>query len=66
MALPFLTTALDGDEWSVSRPGHFNHGERPPYPLDRRPSGPQRRSGRCGIEKNLMSLPVVEPQPSSQ
>jgi hypothetical protein len=22
----FLTSALDGDEWSVSRPGHFTPG----------------------------------------
>jgi len=24
----FLTSALDGGEWSVSRPGHFNPRER--------------------------------------
>jgi hypothetical protein len=24
----FLTSALDGSEWSASRPGHFIHGER--------------------------------------
>jgi hypothetical protein len=28
IALPFLTTALDGGEWSGSRPGRFISGER--------------------------------------
>jgi hypothetical protein len=26
--LLFLTTELDGDEWSASRPGRFNSGRR--------------------------------------
>jgi len=26
----FLTLALDGGEWSASRPGHFTLGERTP------------------------------------
>jgi hypothetical protein len=26
----FLTSALDGGEWSASRPGRFNLGERAP------------------------------------
>jgi hypothetical protein len=26
----FLTSALDGGEWSASRPGHFNPRERTP------------------------------------
>jgi hypothetical protein len=45
---PFLTSALDRGYWSASRPQSF------PYPLDRRLHGPQRRSGRCGEEKNLV------------
>jgi hypothetical protein len=32
----FLTFALDGGEWSVSR-----YGKKPQYPLDRRLGGPQ-------------------------
>jgi hypothetical protein len=28
IALPFLTSALDGGEWSASRPCRFNPGER--------------------------------------
>jgi hypothetical protein len=32
---------------------HFMPGKSPPYPFDRRLSGPQSRSGGCGKEKNL-------------
>jgi hypothetical protein len=28
IALPFLTSAVDGVEWSASRPGSFISGER--------------------------------------
>jgi hypothetical protein len=38
----FLTSALDGGEWSASRPGRFTpQGKSPRYPLDRRLGGPQ-------------------------
>jgi hypothetical protein len=30
IAPPFLTSALDGGEWSASRPGHFTAGETAP------------------------------------
>jgi hypothetical protein len=30
IAPPFLTSALDGGEWSASRLGHFIPGERAP------------------------------------
>jgi hypothetical protein len=48
-----LSSALDGGEWSASRPGHFT-------PRDRAPGthwirgwvGPQSGSGRGGEEKN--------------
>jgi hypothetical protein len=30
MAPPFLTSALDGGEWSASRPGRLSPGERAP------------------------------------
>jgi hypothetical protein len=33
----------------------------PWYALDRGLAGPQNRSGRCGDEKNLLSLPGIEP-----
>jgi hypothetical protein len=44
----FLTSALDGGEWSDLRPGRFTPpGKSLWYPLDRGLSGPQSRSGRC-------------------
>jgi hypothetical protein len=53
IAPPFLTLPLDGDECSVSRPGHFALAQNSQYPLDRRLGGPQSRSWRCGKEKPL-------------
>jgi hypothetical protein len=54
LAQPFLTSALDGREWLVSRLCRFTPGERPPwYPLDRRLSEPQSRSGCGGEDKTL-------------
>jgi hypothetical protein len=36
-AAPFLTSALDGGEWSVSRPGRFTPGiNHPLYLFDKR------------------------------
>jgi hypothetical protein len=65
MAPPFLTSVLDGCEWSASRPCHYTRGKRAPrYPLDRRLGGPHIQSGRCGEEKNL-ALPGLELGPSS-
>jgi len=29
----FLTSALDGGDWSDSRLGHFNPGREPPIPM---------------------------------
>jgi hypothetical protein len=56
VVLPFLTSARDGGGWPASSPGRFqSRGIRPRYPLDRRPSGSQSRSGRCGEEKNVAS-----------
>jgi hypothetical protein len=37
-------------------------GNSPRHPLDRRLVGPQSRSGRCGVEKDL--LPGIQPRPS--
>jgi hypothetical protein len=54
IAHPFLTSALDSGEWSVSRPERFTPGEKSPrYPLDRGLGEPQSQSGRYGEEKNL-------------
>jgi hypothetical protein len=57
---PFLISAPDGGEWSASLLGRFTHEKRvpPPYPFGGRLCGPQNRSGRCGIEKNLLVLDV--------
>jgi len=45
----FLTSALDGGEWSASRPGRaLTPGKDPQYPLDRRLGGPQSQSGHRG------------------
>jgi hypothetical protein len=41
---PFLTSTLDEDEWSVSRPERFTPGERA---LSQWLGGLQCRSGRC-------------------
>jgi hypothetical protein len=57
-----LTSALDGGEWSASRPGRFTPWETAPwYPLYRRLGGPQSRSGSSGQEKNSQPQPGIEP-----
>jgi hypothetical protein len=40
-------------------------GKSPRYPLNRRLGGPQSRSGDCGVNKNCLSVPGIEPRPSS-
>jgi hypothetical protein len=65
IAPPFLTSVLDGGEWSTSRHRRFTPGEIiSRHLLDRRLGGSQNRSGRCDEEKNL-SMPELEPGPSS-
>jgi hypothetical protein len=45
----FLTSALDGGEWSASRPDRaLPRGKDPWYPLYRMLGGPQSRSGHRG------------------
>jgi hypothetical protein len=57
----FLTSALDGGEWSASRPGRFTpQGMNPWYLLDRMLGGPQSRSGCGGEEKNSQTPPGIE------
>jgi hypothetical protein len=41
----FLTSELNGREWSTSHPNHFIPGEEPRYPLNMRVGGPQSWSG---------------------
>jgi hypothetical protein len=64
----FLTSAVDGGEWSASRPGHFiPRGKNPRYPLDRMLGGSQSPSGRNGGREKIPSLPLpgIEPRSSS-
>jgi hypothetical protein len=59
---PFLTSALNGGEWSVTRSCRFTAGKEPPYLLHGRLDGPLSRSGHSGGEKYLSPLPRIEPQ----
>jgi hypothetical protein len=65
-----LTSALDGGEWSASRPRPlYPQGKSPWYPLDRRLGGPHSRSECGGEEKNSQHLVGFEPpiiQPVAQ
>jgi hypothetical protein len=67
IAPPFLTSTLVGGEWSISRPGLFTPWERT---SETHCIGgclaPEPGSRRCGVEKNLFSLPGIEPRPLSQ
>jgi len=57
----FLTSALDGGEWSASRPSGFTpQGSSPCYPVDRRLGGLQSQSGRGDEEKNSQLLPKLK------
>jgi hypothetical protein len=46
-------------------PAALHPGKSPRYLFDRRLGGPRSRSERCGVEKNLLPLPGIEPRPSS-
>jgi hypothetical protein len=48
----FLTSALDKDEWSASRPGHFTPGERA-LGTDWIEGWVGPRTGLDGVEKSL-------------
>jgi hypothetical protein len=65
----YSSTILDlGTRWrwaiSFTPRMLYPRGNCPRYPLDRRLSGPQSRSGRCGEERNLP--PVVSRTPAVQ
>ena len=62
----FLTSALDGGEWSCSIPGRSRPGKESWYPLNRRLCGPQMWFGQCVWgEKNLspakISTSILQP-----
>jgi len=53
----FLTSVLEGGEWSTSHLGHFTPwGKSSEYPLDRRLVGPQSWSGHSGKDKKIPFL----------
>jgi hypothetical protein len=57
----FLTSALDGGQWSASCPGRASPlGKDPQYPLDRRLGGPHSWSDTRGSKKNPLPLPGIE------
>jgi hypothetical protein len=67
----FLTSALDGGEWSASRPGRaLPRGKDPRHQLYRRLDGPQSWSGRRSYRKKILwpcrgsnpDRPVVTPR----
>jgi hypothetical protein len=47
-----LTSVLDGNEWSTSRPVRFTQGKETQYPLSKRLGGSQSRSPRFGKGKD--------------
>jgi hypothetical protein len=47
-----LTSSLDEGGWSTPRPGHFTLGKDTRYPVYRRLTGPQDRSGRVCIKSS--------------
>jgi hypothetical protein len=59
---PFLTSALDGDEWSASRPRHFTCGERAPgaYRIGGW-VGPRASLDAEAKRKKSVPLPGIEP-----
>jgi hypothetical protein len=59
-----LTSALDGSEWSASRPSRFTPKEKASG-THRKLGGLQSRSGRGG-EKNFQPTPGIEPENSDR
>ena len=52
----FLTSVLDGNEWSASNLCRLTPGGSPRYPLNRRPDEPQNGSGHFAEEKIVLPL----------
>jgi hypothetical protein len=60
-----LNLALDGGEWSASRPGRFTPQIKSPrYQFDKKLGGHHSRSGRGVEEKNSQPPPGIEPRSS--
>jgi len=59
----FQTSALDGGEWSISRPGRFIHGKENKLSIEERAlGGPQKQSGRYRKEINILHPLGLEPR----
>jgi hypothetical protein len=65
IATPVLTLALDGDEWSASRPGRFTPGGKGPrYLLNRRfRGGAQSQPGHCGEKFSVSGMELGPASP---
>jgi hypothetical protein len=62
----FLTSALDGDEWSASRPGHaLPLGKRPPVPIGQETMWASELVWTQRLKEKSFPLPGIEPQSSS-
>jgi hypothetical protein len=62
-----LISALNGGEWSASRPGRFTpQGKTPQCSLDRRLGEPQRRCENGNEEKNSQPSQGIESQSSDR
>lgn len=61
----FLTSTVDGTEWSTSCPGHFTPGKKSGVNLYRRLGGPQSWCGCFGEEEKLFSLLGLSPRLAS-
>jgi hypothetical protein len=61
----FLTSALDGGEWSASRPDHFTPGERVPGTHWTGVWVGLRASVDAKVNKSFLPLPVTETRSSS-
>jgi len=61
----FLTSALDGGEWSASSPGHFIPGERTPGSTQWIGGWVGPRAGLDTVTKRLAHLPGIKPWSSS-
>jgi hypothetical protein len=61
LAVPSQQTEVSGQFHTHAA---LPRGNSSRYPLDRRLCGPQSRSERCGVEKDLLPLPGTEPRPS--
>jgi hypothetical protein len=61
-----FTLALNGDQWSASRPGRFTPEKQHLCSLDMRLGDLISKSGRYGEKKNLFLMSKIEPQPFSR